>query len=242
MTSGWRVTLTYNLHFQPSELTATITGAEPINLETLPLYQNFSKALRDPSFIHEGGLVGFHCRHAYPRERHDNSMTVEACLKGVDRALFLVLESLGIQVGIRPVLDCRKLEEWREEEDEDDDCYSTDAEIANEIADETYQAALHKSQHEGPFKDMLRQAEDGSRLPRLIYEDPDRPVEHGLWPFHQRLDNIVTTRRIKGLPEWKPPRLGVDRVGHGLGEVEFANGLHERHSDADEVSSPCTVH
>ncbi|OJJ42556.1 hypothetical protein ASPZODRAFT_76473 [Penicilliopsis zonata CBS 506.65] len=105
ITSGDRITLTYNLF-----VTEPVGGAFPlsngiINPKTLPLYSSIETLVGDPSFMEKGGVLGIYCSHAYP---HSSSMAEEHLpggLKGSDVVLYSIFESLGIEVSVLPVLE-----------------------------------------------------------------------------------------------------------------------------------------
>ena len=87
VTSGHRITLTYNLHCLPSGTGTAVGGIDfhPVSLDvtTNPLYQELLTALQNPHFMREGGSLGFCLRHKYT----DPSTDLEAfslSLKGGD--------------------------------------------------------------------------------------------------------------------------------------------------------------
>jgi hypothetical protein len=66
VTSGFRVTLTYDLSWTnaPAPLVNPF-----MHEQSLPVFAHLQAALRDPNFCAQGGLLGFHCAHLYPRNR-----------------------------------------------------------------------------------------------------------------------------------------------------------------------------
>lgn len=212
------MTLTYNLHFR----VRTQPASSSVSVRHLPLYDTVREALRDRQVFPPGIVVGFHCQHAYPRSRLDNKTAIEVCLKGIDRALLLVLRSLGLEVGVRPVID-------HEERHKDDEEYVDDSDSTSEDDDEM---ASEMASPDGlwwkpPFNAMLEAAKDDACLPRLTYDaqngtdiDADGFCLSGL-SFQERLENILTTRRIEGLKQWQPPRRAKpDYVGSSF-EVDL---------------------
>ncbi|RPD54608.1 hypothetical protein L226DRAFT_514969 [Lentinus tigrinus ALCF2SS1-7] len=110
ITSGHRVTITYNLYWAgppavafPDELTIIY-----------PKHSNFSaigealvELLADPTFLPQGGTLGFGLRHAYPFEtRWKRGMpnpldTLRGWLKGSDAALLRALQALSLDPLLR---------------------------------------------------------------------------------------------------------------------------------------------
>lgn len=104
VTSGYRVTLTYNLYF---------TSATEASVDTLlvnPIEASFKDAfsarLADPTFLPEGGTLGFGLRYQYPIPNsvydHDLSEVLEY-LKGGDATIVRVCNALGLSYSIRAI-------------------------------------------------------------------------------------------------------------------------------------------
>ncbi|TFK90703.1 hypothetical protein K466DRAFT_484250 [Polyporus arcularius HHB13444] len=105
VTSGHRVTITYNLYWAPPPAVAF-----PEELSVIyPKHSNFAavgealaELLADPTFLPEGGTLGFGLRHAYPFEkRWERKMPnpldkLRGWLKGSDAALFRALQALSL--------------------------------------------------------------------------------------------------------------------------------------------------
>ena len=114
VTSGHRVTITYNLYWGP---TPAVTF--PNELYVLyPPHSNFAfvgealaELLADPRFLPEGGTLGFGLRHAYPFEtRWTDDMPnpldmLRGWLKGSDAALFQACKALGLRPRLRLEMD-----------------------------------------------------------------------------------------------------------------------------------------
>ncbi|KAI0258970.1 hypothetical protein BC834DRAFT_974667 [Gloeopeniophorella convolvens] len=114
VTSGHRVTLTYNLYFgddgprndkrgetTPSDTTLTTAPApaRPPSFVEPPNERRFRKAfqklLDDPEFLPDGGTLGFGLRHAYQVE--DDLKHVYSLLKGSDAVAYNVARDLGFE-------------------------------------------------------------------------------------------------------------------------------------------------
>ncbi|PYH92399.1 hypothetical protein BO71DRAFT_457421, partial [Aspergillus ellipticus CBS 707.79] len=98
-----RITLAYNLHVtkmtRPEiELYKTI-----VDPETFPSHEKIRQHLADPEFMTECGVIGFYCSHAYPQTTNELPPPV---LKGIDHRIYAIFESLGMNIGIHPILEC----------------------------------------------------------------------------------------------------------------------------------------
>ncbi|KAF9887164.1 hypothetical protein FE257_010418 [Aspergillus nanangensis] len=104
VTDGNRITLTYNLYV--SEPVGSIHPQDGIVLpQSLPLHGFLKDLMCDPRFMSQGGVLGVYCSHAYPHASEIANMQLPRGLKGADLVLYTVLQSLGIEVDIRPVLE-----------------------------------------------------------------------------------------------------------------------------------------
>lgn len=109
ITSGHRVTITYNLYYtdepQPG-LAASVEVIQPRGASGHRLKKTLASLLQDASFLPNGGTLGFGLRHGYPfptsfSAHEDTTLdTLRDKLKGVDAALFRACSEL---VGAAPV-------------------------------------------------------------------------------------------------------------------------------------------
>lgn len=122
--SGHRVSATYNLYFSPSEPTpasATVTDSAARLRVVHPIGENPSEVssalqalLASPTFLPNGGTLGFGLRHLYPFPKTWSSGDVEpltslkAWLKGSDAAL---LHACQVH-GLHPALQLLHEEDW----------------------------------------------------------------------------------------------------------------------------------
>ena len=107
VTSGHRITLTYNLHCLPSGTGTAVGGIDfhPVSLDvtTNPLYQELLTALQNPHFMREGGTLGFCLRHKYT----DPSADLEAfslSLKGCDAVIYRTVKALQLSISLKPLV------------------------------------------------------------------------------------------------------------------------------------------
>lgn len=104
VTSGHRVTITYNLYFNDGD-----SNEKAQIVRTLPpIETSFSVALQDllkiPTFLPEGGHIGFGLNHEYPIETKPTKTTkldrLKKCLKGIDAVIFKVCQELGLDAHV----------------------------------------------------------------------------------------------------------------------------------------------
>ncbi|KAF9053209.1 hypothetical protein BJ165DRAFT_1446302 [Panaeolus papilionaceus] len=99
--SGYRVTLTYNLYFGNSAAADKPHIVE--NSTAIEIQRCVKMMLDDPSFLPEGGLLGFKLAHKYPVS-NDTAFTdtdLKSSLKGPDGCILLALEALGISTSLQ---------------------------------------------------------------------------------------------------------------------------------------------
>ena len=102
VTSGHRVTLTYNLYREGSEmLVPALSLSSP---ETTAFKRHFIGALSNPHFMRTGGILGFFCQHSYVFESLNDQKLLPSMLKGGDYSIFVDIKSLGIPIVVKPYL------------------------------------------------------------------------------------------------------------------------------------------
>ncbi|KAK0489367.1 hypothetical protein IW261DRAFT_1641573 [Armillaria novae-zelandiae] len=104
VTSGSRVTLTYNLYQeQDTHTQVTVKDTRTHNI-TSEIKQSLSKLIRDPTFFPAGGKLGFGLRHQYPLKANRGPFDIEDVvdlLKGSDAAIYRACQSLSLSVDVR---------------------------------------------------------------------------------------------------------------------------------------------
>jgi hypothetical protein len=99
VTSGHRITLTYNLYrsslFHPISFDVTLN----------PLYVRWLAALQSPHFMRNGGTLGFFCQHKYVETISGEEVDTKNIpfLKGEDMFIYQVAQSLGLSVDLKPI-------------------------------------------------------------------------------------------------------------------------------------------
>ncbi|TRM59924.1 hypothetical protein BD626DRAFT_408499 [Schizophyllum amplum] len=109
VTSGYRVTLTYNLYFNAKSTDEPTTllhqphlpsGVSKVGQELKIMLQDF---LACPDFLPDGGFLGFGLRFLYPLDATKPVSTISSSLKGCDAMLQAVCDELGLQHSLHAV-------------------------------------------------------------------------------------------------------------------------------------------
>ncbi|KAI0643322.1 hypothetical protein C8Q79DRAFT_172047 [Trametes meyenii] len=110
VTSGHRVTVTYNLYWATTDdsgaPTPGLTVIEPANANAPKVEQALAAFLDDPDVLPNGGVLGFGLRHAYPVPAEWEAgilNKLRGWLKGADAALFRACEALSLEPLLRLV-------------------------------------------------------------------------------------------------------------------------------------------
>ncbi|KAF8464806.1 hypothetical protein DFH94DRAFT_392508 [Russula ochroleuca] len=93
VTSGHRVTLTYNLYFDDGPVSAVSMDLSPPLVNERAFREAFTTLLEDQEFLAEGGTLAFGLRHVYPIK--DDLKHVHSVLKGCDALVYQSVRALG---------------------------------------------------------------------------------------------------------------------------------------------------
>ncbi|KAF1911956.1 hypothetical protein BDU57DRAFT_483512 [Ampelomyces quisqualis] len=104
VTSGHRVTLTYNLYMRRG-LGELAGHSEVLDAQQLSVFKELKDALASHDFMAKGGLIGKYCDHAYAHTTTDAATKFPSILKGADMVAYEVFRSLGIKILIRPIAE-----------------------------------------------------------------------------------------------------------------------------------------
>ncbi|KAH6680481.1 hypothetical protein B0J14DRAFT_648860 [Halenospora varia] len=115
VTSGHRLTLTYQLYISTHLSSQTLPLAPTLNPTSYPLYNTLHSLLSTPSFLKSGGTLGFHCSHKYAHTDGTANVRLPHALKGLDVVMYTIFKKLGMKVHVKPILE----EEFSEGEDEE---------------------------------------------------------------------------------------------------------------------------
>jgi len=103
VTSGYRVTLTYNLYFSPDHPDNSACPAFVPSKSETGFKSALSTLLSDNSFMTKGGFLGFGLRHEYPLDPKASLGTLIHCLKGNDAIIQKVCNQLSLQAVLRVI-------------------------------------------------------------------------------------------------------------------------------------------
>ncbi|CDO68102.1 hypothetical protein BN946_scf185044.g10 [Trametes cinnabarina] len=109
--SGHRVTLTYNLHFEPDDVKRPhayrLSLLEPRHANAGAIKDALLAYLSNPEVLTNGGTLGFGLRHVYPVSKvgGDPMSIVKKGLKGSDAALYQACNALGLTPKLRLFLN-----------------------------------------------------------------------------------------------------------------------------------------
>ncbi|PLB36863.1 2OG-Fe(II) oxygenase [Aspergillus candidus] len=112
ITEGERITLTYNIYATDASGDSNVSpNNNAINPETLAPYRFLRNLIQQPSFMKEGGVIGFYSSHAYPHASEVAKTQLPSALKGSDIILYSIFKSLGMNVDVLPILDVDPIHE-----------------------------------------------------------------------------------------------------------------------------------
>ncbi|KZV60961.1 hypothetical protein PENSPDRAFT_759717 [Peniophora sp. CONT] len=151
VTSGYRVTITYNLHFDDANVPQPTSGPELI----LPM-SNFAKqlhrVLEDPQFMPSGGYLGFALHHAYPIERSEKDRPEKRdvrhlirMLKGADAMVLRAAQGAGLSAQVRVAYDT----EYYDMPDEPLTVLTTKTIMGGEVLEDGLWSLLHDPPYYG---------------------------------------------------------------------------------------------
>ncbi|KAJ7476902.1 hypothetical protein B0H11DRAFT_1303753 [Mycena galericulata] len=98
--SGHRVTLTYNLYFAENP-----TSVPKLSFSSgRDLRSALSELLEEPTFLADGGILGFGMRYKYPIDKGTDLREMKSMLKGADALLVRVCEQqLGLETSLKAI-------------------------------------------------------------------------------------------------------------------------------------------
>ena len=149
VTSGHRVTLTYNLYFSDEQPT-TFPAPVPIPSTSQTAFKEvLSQLLSEPTFLPEGGFLGFGLQHVYPVDPTANVQNLMNRLKGSDAIIQRVCAELSLGTTLRVVYEDYYYK-YR---------YGRDFVMVEDIIDYSEQGQL-----DGTPCSMMMEYEDGKRV------------------------------------------------------------------------------
>lgn len=116
ITSGTRLTLTYNLLATPAEA----PPLQAVHLAAAPFGKALCALLANAKLLPGGGSLGFSCKHLYP---HTSAGFGSMLLKGIDAVVMATAKQLHLDAQLEPVWkptmdECLKEQFWGEMEED----------------------------------------------------------------------------------------------------------------------------
>ena len=105
VTSGRRVTVTYNLYLVDPTLRPEGSIVTPNAQTVSKLQATLQGLLRRPEFLPEGGVLGFGLAHLYPVTSNTNLREMTSYLKGEDAHVYRACRELQLQPSLRMIYD-----------------------------------------------------------------------------------------------------------------------------------------
>ncbi|KAI9933598.1 hypothetical protein MW887_008071 [Aspergillus wentii] len=105
VTKGQRVILIYELYETEPSAMMILEDDPIIDPASLPLYQYISDLWTQPAFFTQGYWLGFYSNHPYAHTNFNEYDLFPRLLHGSDLGLFAVLQALGINPTILPVIN-----------------------------------------------------------------------------------------------------------------------------------------
>ena len=97
VTSGYRVTLTYNLYFSAESASIPVPPIVAPSTTETTFKTALSTLLSNNTFMTRGGFLGFGLRHEYPLDPKAGLGNLINCLKGNDAIIQKVCSQLSLQ-------------------------------------------------------------------------------------------------------------------------------------------------
>lgn len=101
VSSGHRVTITFNLYFDPSRASPLPATSRSRKIPDNPFTVTFHQYLRDTNFVNSHRYLGFGLEYIYPKRADEYSSNLVHFLKGPDAFLYRALTELGVRPQLR---------------------------------------------------------------------------------------------------------------------------------------------
>ncbi|KAI0293286.1 hypothetical protein B0F90DRAFT_1643202 [Multifurca ochricompacta] len=191
VTSGHRVTLTFNLYFDDDDNSNGLTrpassSTKKLTTSELPypllavnertIHTNLEALLEDGEFFAEGGTLGFGLRHVYPVAEGYTFKHIYGLLKGSDAAIYRIFRALGFE----PILYLYY--EWYSPQDD-----SVEATIIDKVIN------IYSDKDEGTDVTKQFYEDDGIVIHR---EDGPPEDENDYWDNTERLYWVTPVTQI----------------------------------------------
>ncbi|KAF2418794.1 hypothetical protein EJ08DRAFT_599213 [Tothia fuscella] len=137
VTSGHRVTLTYNLYATRGN--GLLAGeCNILDPKQLPLYTALKQLVELPGYMENGRQLGIGCEHFYAHAQGPMVHQLPESLKGSDMAVYEIFRALGLATVVRPILDMQidDDDEYYQRDDYSDNKDDDSDDDDNDVADE----------------------------------------------------------------------------------------------------------
>ena len=112
VTSGYRVSLTYNLYYDDAPLPTGPLRADGVTEEEAKLRQTLSALIENLDFLPDGGYLGFGLRYQYPIKTESSDLgSLVGALKGSDAVIKRVADELNMNAQLKLVYESEDEEE-----------------------------------------------------------------------------------------------------------------------------------
>ena len=105
VTSGRRVTVTYNLYLVDPASRSKAFTVTPNSKSTSNLQTALRRLLNSPEFLPEGGTLGFGLAHLYPVTFETDLQEMTSCLKDKDAQVYQACRELQLQPSLKMIYD-----------------------------------------------------------------------------------------------------------------------------------------
>jgi hypothetical protein len=112
VTSGHRVTITYNLYWDRSTGVPDAAAEAARAQDEATLAEALAALLRSPDILPEGGMLAFGLAHEYPVDENGSLGEIQHALKGPDALLVRALRKLGLQGNVMAQYEARDPDEY----------------------------------------------------------------------------------------------------------------------------------
>ena len=110
VTSGRRVTVTYNLYLVDPALKPKASAVTPNAQSVSNLQTTLQRLLKGPEFLPDGGILGFGLAHLYPVTSQTKLQEMSVYLKGEDAHVCRACRELQLQPSLQMIYDDYRLE------------------------------------------------------------------------------------------------------------------------------------
>ncbi|KAF6829211.1 oxidoreductase [Colletotrichum musicola] len=132
VTSGHRVTVTYNLYATKAAMCTSLSSLDP---ESLPLYNDIRALVTDPRFKVKKCVLGFHGAFEYPHTSANHDLPF--CLKGLDMAVYEIFRCMGLKIHLSAVIPADDtVRRCKSDKATDGTCFSDDGSSNGESDDQ----------------------------------------------------------------------------------------------------------